>query len=275
LALLITVLVFAGACFWILSPWQFGRNAEQQQQNDQISAALHTPAVPLEKLLPEPSADPAAVNWREVIVTGHYLPQKETLARLRVVDGKPASVVLTPFQPAHGPIMLIDRGYVVQDNGQTGTVRPAPAGTVTLKARVHPDEQSSRGDQTLTSDGHQQVYAVSSKIVTAVTGTPLRQGTFALTNGQPGALSIESLPQLDSGPFLSYALQWIVFGVMALGGLGYFTWRELQPGGALTQEARARRRNDTARAAGAPVRGRKAVAAAIAEDEARESVRSP
>lgn len=271
LALLIAVLVFSGACFWVLSPWQFGRNAEQQQQNDQISSALRTPAVPIDKLLPTPSANPAAVNWREVTITGHYLPRQETVARLRVIDGKPASIVLTPFQQANGATVLIDRGYVVQDNGQTGAVRPAPAGTVTVKARVHPDEQSSRGDQTLTSDGHRQVYAVSSRVVTAVTGTQLRSGTFALTDGQPGALSVEALPQLDSGPFLSYALQWIVFGVMALGGLGYFTWRELQPGGALTQEARARRKNGTGNA---PVRGRKAVAAAIAEDEARESVHS-
>ena len=61
-------------------------------------------------------------------------------------------------------------------------------------------------------------------------------------SGQPGALGIAALPQLDSGPFLSYAWQWITFGVMAIGGLGYFTWRELKPGGALTPEGRARRK---------------------------------
>jgi hypothetical protein len=83
-------------------------------------------------------------------------------------------------------------------------------------------------------------------------------------------LNVLPQPQIDSGPFLSYALQWIVFGVMAIGGLGYFTWREIQPGGALTPEGRARRR--TERDAGGPpkVRGRHAVAAMIAEDEARE-----
>jgi hypothetical protein len=47
-------------------------------------------------------------------------------------------------------------------------------------------------------------------------------------------------------------LQWIAFGAMALGGWVYFTWREIQPGGALTQD-RPRRQS---------------VAEMLAEDEA-------
>jgi len=35
------------------------------------------------------------------------------------------------------------------------------------------------------------------------------------------------LPQTDSGPFLSYALQWEAFGVIALIGLGVFIFREV------------------------------------------------
>ena len=34
------------------------------------------------------------------------------------------------------------------------------------------------------------------------------------------------LPQTDAGPFLSYALQWEAFGVIALIGLGVFIFRE-------------------------------------------------
>ena len=36
------------------------------------------------------------------------------------------------------------------------------------------------------------------------------------------------LPQTDSGPFLSYALQWEAFGVIALIGLGVFIFREFR-----------------------------------------------
>ena len=70
------------------------------------------------------------------------------------------------------------------------------------------------------------------------------------------------LPQTDSGPFLSYALQWIAFGAMALLGWLYFTVRELKPGGALTRPSEPAQ----------PTR-RKSVAEILAEDELAESGR--
>ena len=36
------------------------------------------------------------------------------------------------------------------------------------------------------------------------------------------------VPQTDAGPFLSYALQWEAFGVIALIGLGVFLYREVR-----------------------------------------------
>jgi hypothetical protein len=156
---------------------------------------------------------------------------------------------------------------------------------VTLTARVHPDEPIS-GKKSLFQNGHHEVYEINAKVVGAATGVVLRPGSFALVSGQPGALGIAALPQLDSGPFLSYAWQWITFGVMAIGGLGYFTWRELKPGGALTPEGRARRRAEkqalraeeqagqeqsrVPQARAKKIRGRHKIAMMIAEDEARE-----
>jgi len=35
------------------------------------------------------------------------------------------------------------------------------------------------------------------------------------------------LPHLDAGPFLSYGIQWIAFGIVAPIGLGYFVYSEL------------------------------------------------
>ena len=51
------------------------------------------------------------------------------------------------------------------------------------------------------------------------------------------------LPHLDAGPFLSYGIQWIAFGILAPIGLGYF----------VVSEIRARRREKAAAAeAGLP-----------------------
>lgn len=269
LALLLGVLVFAGACFWILSPWQFSRNAQRERENAAITRALTAPPVPLKSV----RTPPADNEWRRVTFSGHYVPGKDVLARLRSINGNPAYEVLHPFRLDDGGALLVDRGYVPQNNGHPGRYPPVPSGHVRLTARIHPNETGTRAGQVLHADGRAQVYAVSSKVVGKVTGVRMRTGSYALTPGAPGALNVAPLPQRDSGPFFSYALQWIAFGVMAILGLAYFTWRELQPGGALTAERRAERRNERA-AAGRVPRGRKAVAAAIAEEELREAAQA-
>lgn len=286
IALVVAVIVFAGACFWVLSPWQFGRNAERSAQNSEIVTAVNDGPVPLGRLL-RPGQEPQAQeDWREVVMSGRYLRSGETVARLRQVQDQAAYEILTPFRLDSGPIMLVDRGWVSPNNGQVPAYAPAPTGHVTLTARMHPEESNPHRPP-LTEQGHREVYSINTTVVSNITGLPVRPGYFTLVGGQPGLLQELPLPQVDSGPFLSYALQWIVFGVMALFGLGFFTWREIQPGGALTPEGRARRRaekaaiaEELAAAAGrghqapAPkrqrVRGRHAVAQLIAEDEARE-----
>lgn len=273
LALVVGVIIFAGACFWVLSPWQFGRNTQRSALNDDITNAINDPAVPLRQLLPAGARPPSAQEWREVTMSGRYLPSDETVARLRQVNDDPAYEILTPFRLDSGRIMLVDRGWVSPNNGQVPAYAPAPSGHVTLTARMHPEESDPHRPP-LTEQGHREVYSINTHVVSTITGVDVDPGYFTLVDGQPGVLNVLPLPQIDSGPFLSYALQWIVFGVMAIGGLGYFTWREIQPGGALTPEGRARRRAEKGRQP--KVRGRHAVAAMIAEDEERErGLRTP
>lgn len=276
------VILFSGACFWILSPWQFGRNAERSAQNNEVVDAENDAPVPLTRLLTVGQEPSATDDWREITMSGRFLPGSEVVARLRQVLDEPADEILTPFRLDGGQVMLVDRGWVSPNNGQVPSYAPAPTRHVTITARMHPEE-SRPPEAPVTQNGHTEIYSVNTTEVSDVTGLHVEPGYFSLVAGQPGVLGELPLPQVDSGPFLSYAFQWIVFGVMAIFGLGYFTWRELQPGGALTSEGRARRRAEKeaaqaeAAAAGrtptpAPqrVRGRRAVAAMIAEEEARE-----
>lgn len=285
IALVAAVIIFAGACFWILSPWQFGRNSERSAQNSEITAALNRPPTPLRHLL-RPGAEPLRSDeWREITMSGHYLPSDEVVARLRQVQDQAAYEILTPFRLDDGSVLLVDRGWVAPNNGQVPSYPKAPTRHVTLTARVHPEESNPHRPP-LTEQGHREVYSINTTVVSDLTGVQVEPGYFTLVDGQPGVLRTLPLPQIDSGPFLSYALQWIVFGAMALFGLGYFTWREIKPGGALTPEGRARRKaekaaiaEELANAAARPdqstpkpkrLRGRHAVAAMIAEDEANE-----
>lgn len=262
LALTLLVFAFATACFLLLSPWQWDRHLERDAQNAAITRSLSLPPRPLGQVLPDGAAPTTHTAWSRVTVTGTYLPGKEVIARLRTVHGEPAFEILTPLRTTSGDVVLVDRGYVVPD--QTVDVPdypPPPTRTVTVTARTQVDETDPQHRDafipTGSTTGTPHVYAIDSTVVAEATGLDLRPGYFQLTPDQPGVINALPLPQVSSGPYLSYSLQWIAFGVMAIGGWVYFTVRESQPGGALRDGSPAKPR-------------RKSVAEQLAEDEADE-----
>lgn len=264
IALVLGVLAFAFACFYLLSPWQFGRNAQREAQNHAIEASLNAASRPLNTVLPPGVAPSSTTEWTRVTITGSYLPQYEVVARLRTVQGEPAFEVLTPMRTTDGQYVLIDRGYVRP--GEHNSVPPyaaPPGGTVQVEARIRQDETDPKHRSAFadaSTGGKLQSYDVDSRVVAASSGLPIRPGYFQLDENQPGVINALPLPQLDAGPFFSYALQWIAFGVMALVGLAYFTIRELKPGGVLAEMGNR-----------APTkRRRKSVAEMLAEDEEYE-----
>src|SRR5215467_6001728 len=90
LALFVVVLAFAYLCFTVLAPWQLGKNTRTSRENNQISASLQADPVPVTSVLPHQDSTAPDAQWRRVTATGHYLPEAQVLARLRVVDGEPA-----------------------------------------------------------------------------------------------------------------------------------------------------------------------------------------
>ncbi|MBI3225408.1 MAG: SURF1 family protein [Mycolicibacterium cosmeticum] len=240
LALFVVVLAFAWLCFTVLAPWQLGKNTKTSRENSQISSSLSADPVPLTNVLPHQDSSAPDQQWHRVSATGHYLPEAQVVARLRSADGDPAYEVLTPFAVDHGPTVLVDRGYVKPEQGTALPVFAAPpSGTVTIEARLRDAEPVLTGKEPFRADGAQQVYSINPGQVSQVTGTPLAGSYLQLVDKQPGGLGVIPLPHLDSGPFLSYGIQWIAFGIIAPIGLGYF----------IVAEVKARRRDKAAAAA--------------------------
>jgi cytochrome oxidase assembly protein ShyY1 len=226
-ALTAAVICFAVAAFTILAPWQFRRAAQRAERNTSIESSFTTPPQPLRNALAAHTAPTQATEWRQVQATGHYLPDAELVVRLRTVQDEPAYEVLVPLRLADGSANLVDRGYVRPAEGvRIPQYPPAPSGEVTVTGRLRADEQDPQGGEVVRQDGHRQVYAVSTRTVSAATGVRLDPGYLQLVDGAPGVLSALPLPQLDPGPSFGYALQWIAFGTMAPLGLAYFAWRE-------------------------------------------------
>jgi cytochrome oxidase assembly protein ShyY1 len=226
IAFVVVVVGFAVACYTLLAPWQFGREEQRRAQQQAIDAANTTSPVPLAQLVPGSQVDPDD-EWRQVTVSGTYLPQAEALVRLRFVDGKPASEVLTPVRLDDGRTVAVDRGSITTADGQVVPDFPAaPSGPVTLTGRLRVNETDTSGRAPLTEGSHLQIYAVDSRQLAAATSTPdMVEGYVQLAAGQPGVLTpIPVTPATTAAPFTngSYALQWLTFGAIAIIALGYF-----------------------------------------------------
>ena len=118
LALFVVVIAFAYLCFTVLAPWQLGKNTKTSRENGQIARSLTADAGAGDKRFCRSRIRRHPMQqWQRVTATGHYLPDAQVLARLRVVEGDPAFEVLVPFAVDGGPTVLVDRGYVQPEQG--------------------------------------------------------------------------------------------------------------------------------------------------------------
>jgi cytochrome oxidase assembly protein ShyY1 len=232
IAVILAGLAFAGACFFLLAPWQFSRNAERSAQNAAITAALGAAPVPVSDLMSTGAQPAKGALWHVVTATGTFDPERQVLVRLRQNSaGQPISEVVLPFRLTTGQTLLVDRGSISFVEVNRGvTVPDAPAGVVTITGRVQDDQLDPAGRPPIVGDGQVQVTEISADMIRqafgAQPGETFLAGFVQLTEQSPGALTPIEVPQTDPGPFLSYALQWEAFGVVALVGLCVFVVRE-------------------------------------------------
>ncbi|WP_280758966.1 SURF1 family protein [Prescottella agglutinans] len=244
LALAAVVAGFAFMCFTVLAPWQLGKNTRTSERNGLLEQSIDADAVPIDGLIVGTGPTPQD-EWRKVLATGTYVPDSDLLVRLRSVEDAPAYEVLTPMVLTDGQTMLVNRGYVRPIEGnQAPPIPVAPTGQVTLQGRIRMSEGTVEGKAPLDEAGARQVYYIDSGQIGQFIGTDLVNGYLQLDEDQPGGLGTIPLPQLDAGPYLSYGLQWLAFGIMAPLGLAYFVRAELRE--------RRKARDATAAAAAPP-----------------------
>ncbi len=227
LALAAVIALFAFLCFSVLAPWQLGKNTETSERNDLITQSVDAEPVPIGDVL-SPAGIAPDDTWRRVIATGSYIQDKDALVRLRSILESPAYEVVTPFQLDDGPVVLVNRGYIIPVQGtQPPPFASAPQGAITLEARLRQPESPSR--EPFVEAGQLQVYSINPGQVGTAVGVDAINGYLQLDDEQPGGLGLIELPQTESGPYLSYGLQWLAFGIIAPIGLAYFIraeWRE-------------------------------------------------
>ena len=238
---LILVIVFSVACV-SLSNWQFNRRAEALSKIEQITKNYDAPAVGIDGVATESKFD-ARNEWRPVKLNGHYLPSNAVLVRNRPLDGNPGFLQLVPFQLMDGRLVAIERGWLPTDDKYSAPKNvPLPSDQdQTVIARIRPAEptldRSAPVGQlgTINVESLVKSQHIKDKIFTTIY---LRMATESI----PAAANPKQLakPQLDEGNHLSYALQWIMFALMAISALiwGIKKEREAQGGKSLTKRKR-------------------------------------
>ncbi|WP_406272815.1 SURF1 family protein [Nocardia sp. NBC_00881] len=235
LILAVLVAAFAYLCFTVLAPWQLGKNTATSHRNQLIADSVRADPVDVSTVFGDTAAD-SHTEWRRITASGNYLPDSTVLVRLRHLDGAPGYAVLATFRLDDGRVLLVDRGLVAAvDGSRPPRIPEPPTGPQRIEARVRMSEGVAPGKDPSVQDGYRQVYSIDTSQESTVLGQPVtaiptgeRGGYLQLSENQPGVFTPTPLPQLDAGPYLSYGLQWLAFGIMAPLGLGYFVYAELR-----------------------------------------------
>ena len=219
----VAVIAFAYLAFTVLAPWQLGKNEKTSARNHQVSAAFDADPVAYSSVFTQGSI-PADKEWTRVTLTGHYLNNQAVL-RMRPVNSEPAYQFLTPFETTTGEIFLVNRGFESAGDSPSANTPPSAVTTITGYARLDEDPPANAP---LTNVDPVQVSGINTEQIGRELGVHLAHDWIQLAEAQPGAVTAIPLPKLDSGPYLSYGVQWIAFGIMAPLGLAYFVWAEIK-----------------------------------------------
>jgi cytochrome oxidase assembly protein ShyY1 len=227
-AYLALVIAFAIGC-GLLSWWQWARRAETISQGDLVTENYEAAPVAIDTLLPSLGSWRADEEWRPVELHGHYLDSHRLLARNRPYNANPGFEVLVPFQLDDGTVFIVDRGWLrIGEKQDTPDSVPAPpTGDVTVTARLQQSEPVLPGR----TAPHGQVASINLPTVAKLAGTTRTYtGAYGLLDTETPATATRPQPAdepiPDEGPHLSYAIQWIAFGVLAFAGLFWAFRRE-------------------------------------------------
>lgn len=215
-------ILFAIACAF-LSNWQFSRNAERTEQLQLVENNYDAAPVPLGDLLAPGAAMNPADEWRPVRLEGRYLADEQLLVRNRAHGGSAAYEQLVPFRLDDGRTFLIDRGWLPPGERQAAPdeIPAPPSGPVTVQVRLRPEEAAPTSGRTAEAG---QVPTINLGLVAEQTG-PLEQGAYGLLTSETPAPATAPFtvapPDNDPGPYLSYAIQWILFAIMGFAFIGY------------------------------------------------------
>ena len=232
--LAVAAVVLAALCL-VAGRWQWNRAESRNAEIDLVNANWSAPVVPVDAILAGPGAVvPDDEVWQRVELEGQYVADATVLLRNRPVAGRNGYHVLVPFEArldGQDIVIVINRGTVPLGRDAAGpdAVPAPPSGPVTVVASLRADEPpSDRG----AAPGQVQAISTEQVLATGPDGGAWAEGRTvgaygALRTEEPApqtALATLPKPDTDPGSHLSYAFQWAIFAIGAIGGY-VLLWR--------------------------------------------------
>ena len=225
--LLALIAIAMSVLFVFLGRWQWHRHEDRRERNAAIAAALATPPVPIDEVLPAGATVTAREQFRVVELTGSYDAAHQVLQRNP--NGRSGFAVVTPLVTDSGFGLLIDRGWTPPSttdiSAPAADVSP-PSGEVHVVVRLLAADDA---DDRTAPEG--QIYAVDPSELAQSLPYPIYDGYGDLVEQDPPPSEALELPDTDvpgMGPNLFYAYQWWIFAVIAIGGFVVLARREAQ-----------------------------------------------
>ncbi|MBX9244482.1 SURF1 family protein [Actinotalea ferrariae] len=224
---LLAALLVAAVCT-AAGLWQWSRHETRSAAIALVERNYGAQPAPLEDVL-DGTAVSADDVWRPAEVRGEYLPSP-VLLRNRPVDGHAGFHVLAPLLVGEGPltgsVLVVDRGWVpLGEDGGTVDAPALPRGTVDVVVHVRPGEAASERDapvgqvQAIAPDQVRAAAVGASEALDWPADATLRAYGALVSEDGARPTDVGSLPEpsRDPGSHLSYAFQWWVFALGALG----------------------------------------------------------
>ncbi len=158
--------------------------------------------------------------------TGTFDAANELVLRARTNDGANGFEIVTPLVLDDGTALLVNRGFIAREGGQDLPDYPAaPTGEVTVVGRVFESEPA--GGEVTAEDGHLLGRRLNLDQVGAHLDYGLRGAWIAQLEPTDGLQPLQP-PTFRAWQNYSYAVQWLLFAVMAPVGWVVLVRRELR-----------------------------------------------
>jgi cytochrome oxidase assembly protein ShyY1 len=197
-----------------LAFWQLSRLDQKKSFNATLTAHSTAPVLKVEDIV---STDIEAIEWRRVELSGSYMSDKIVTVINRSQNGAAGYDVLVPFRTTTNQTFLVNKGFM-QLSMPLPTLRTTP---LTVLGYIR--DTQSRGtlgaiDSTDAAVREFQRFDIPLISERLGVDTPplfvqLRNELPAPTEQWPAPVS---LPELNEGTHLSYAVQWFFFALTAL-----------------------------------------------------------